>query len=42
MLKIEFAVGDPEVNVGMLIELSAVGVQRAEDADFNAHLSREA
>lgn len=40
MFDIEAAAGDGDVDVRMLIELATVGVQCAEDADFDAQFFR--
>lgn len=36
MFNIEAATGDGQMNVRMLVELAAIGVQGAEDTDFHA------
>ena len=40
MLHTESTAGDGDVNVRMLVELSTIGVQGAEDTDFHALFTR--
>lgn len=42
MLNIEAAPGDGQVDMGMLPKLAAIGVQGAENADFDAHFAGKA
>lgn len=42
VLNIEVATGDGQLDMGMLPELTATGVQGAENTDFDAHFAGKA